>query len=247
MTISYLEIKGILAPIILGQGVFWLLLFWLLIARKKIKSNHEKAVYRIGLSGLLLTLSITHPPLLEILSLPLSLHTPKSLMANADAIVVLGGGIDGEGRAGRATMKRTYWGGELLLKGRAPILILTSGATSSSSNKSEASAMRSIAIGMGIPEFKIILEEKSYNTYSNAMETKNLLRKHNIENIILVTSYLHLYRAYKVFKKQGIKVNSIYGKKRIKFSTIGWERADEFQNALYEYGAILLYKFKGWM
>lgn len=194
-----------------------------------------------------MVLALTHPPLFELALLPLSLSTHQTNIVNADAIVVLGGGIDDDGLPGLSTMTRTYLGGELLLSGKAPLLILSSGATNDSTVQSEASAMQKIALGIGIPESKIILEDKSSNTYTNAVKTQELLRQYNINSIIIVTSYAHKYRAYRVFEKLGIQVNSVVGTKKLKLSSIGWERAIEFRHVLYEYLAIILYKYKGWM
>lgn len=237
----------VLEPIILGPGIFWILLLWMIIARRKPGPNKEKLTYRIGLSSLILITALTTPPLLEIVSLPLYLLTPQSSSANADAIVVLGGGIDKNGMPSYSSMKRVYIGSNLLLKGRVPLLLLTTGRTNPYTDKSEAAGMQMIAITMGIPESKIILEEKSYNTFTNAVETKKILKKHGIGSIILVTSFEHLYRSYATFIKQGIKVIPFAEKRGLFFNSIGWGRANKLISVLHEYGGILLYKSRGWI
>tara|TARA_B100000315_G_scaffold214536_1_gene213196 strand:- start:5378 stop:6124 length:747 start_codon:yes stop_codon:yes gene_type:complete len=244
---NYLTLKGALESFVFGPGIFWFLLAWVLIVRKKFTSQKEALASRIGLAGLILILSMTFPPLYEIASYPFSLSELPNSHSNAGAVVVLGGGVDKEGRPSYSSMKRVYWGGELILNGKAPLLILTSGRTNSNTDSSEAYGMSLIAKAMGVPEAKIVLEEESYNTLTNAKNTKELLNKHNIKSIILVTSYSHLYRAYKTFDKQGINVISVVGENEIKLSSFGWGRAVEMQGVLHEYMAIMLYKIKGWI
>ena len=247
MVPAYLKIKWILEPIILGPGIFWLLLIWMIIVRRKSKPNKERHTYRIGLSGLILITALTTPPVLEIVSLPLYLLTPESSTANADAIVVLGCGVKADGSPSYTSMKRAYNGSNLLLEGRAPFLLLTTGRTNPDTDKSEAVAMRLIAKATGVPESKIILDEKSYNTYTNAVETKKTLNEHNLKSIILVTSFTHFYRAYLVFKKQGIEVIPFIEKRKSSLFSVGWWRTGALAAVLHEYGGIMLYKYRGWL
>ena len=46
----------------------------------------------------------------------------------------------------------------------------------------------------------VILEKKSKTTYGNAQEIRKLVFELGCEDLILITSYIHLYRAGKVFK-----------------------------------------------
>jgi uncharacterized SAM-binding protein YcdF (DUF218 family) len=68
--------------------------------------------------------------------------------------------------------------------------------------ESEASAMKRMAIKLGVLESKIIIEEKSSNTYEHVLNLKKYLKKNNF---ILVTSALHMKRALAYFKAAGYK------------------------------------------
>lgn len=219
----------------------------MLIARRNPEPKKGRLTYRIGLSGLILITALTTPPLLEIVSFPLNFLTPTTPTTNADAIVVLGGGIDNNGLPSPSSMARAYTGGKLLLEGKAPLLILATGRTNPYVDKSEAEGMSMVAAFLGIPKSKIILEEKSFNTYTNALETKKILDKYNVKSIILVTSFTHSYRAYLVFKKQGINVIPFVEKRKTGLYSLGWSRANAIIPILHEYGGIILYKFKGWL
>ncbi len=59
---------------------------------------------------------------------------------------------------------------------------------------------------LGVPEEAVIKEGKSLNTRENAVFTKEILDRRNIDTIILVTSGYHMPRAKRVFEKLGITV-----------------------------------------
>ena len=112
----------------------------------------------------------------------------KSRLQDADAIVVVSGGA-----------KRVHYAISLYKKGYAPNLIF-SGA-SGKSPVSDAMRMKQIANVNGISDRNISLDEKSVNTYENALNVKKIVLKHKFRNIILVTSPYHQRRVYKTFKK----------------------------------------------
>ncbi len=57
----------------------------------------------------------------------------------------------------------------------------------------------------GIPEEDLILEDKSQNTYQNALESAKIIKKRkDLKRILLVTSSTHMKRSLDCFKKQGI-------------------------------------------
>src|SRR3546814_12078091 len=56
----------------------------------------------------------------------------------------------------------------------------------------------------GIPDSAMVLENRSFTTHENALYTTRKLKERHIDQILLVTSALHMPRAMAVFKKQGI-------------------------------------------
>lgn len=74
-------------------------------------------------------------------------------------------------------------------------------------DRTEATFIKKYLVGIGIPTDDIIFESRSRNTYENAKFTKELLDENSINNeIILITSSLHMKRASATFKKQGIQL-----------------------------------------
>ena len=103
----------------------------------------------------------------------------------AEAIIVVSGGD---------TPARTKKAVEMYKNGWAPRIIF-SGAAADKTGLSNAAAMRLDAIEQGVPRNDILIEEFSENTTENAERTRDLLKQHNIHDIILVTSGYHQRRA----------------------------------------------------
>lgn len=131
----------------------------------------------------------------------------------ADAIVVLGGGVEG-GRTGYrsaphllAGADRVWFGSQLLHAGRAPLLIISGGNSEwSVADEPEARGMQTFARDLGVPDSAFLIEDGSRNTQENATYTRELMAEHHIKTVLLVTSALHMPRALLEFRAQGIDV-----------------------------------------
>lgn len=140
-----------------------------------------------------------------------SLAHPEQI--EVDAIVVLGGGTRQQlpprpsheiGEAG----DRVIYAARLYRAGVAPV-ILVSGAHGPLSNDGqipESRAMADLLIFFGVPPDAIILESVSKNTYENAVESSKLLAAHDLSSVVLVTSAMHMPRAYGVFAQLDLTV-----------------------------------------
>lgn len=98
-------------------------------------------------------------------------------------------------------------GAELFLAGWAPLLIFSGGIgrlTPPEWNKSEAEMYADIALKMGVPRDKILLENQSTNTGENILFSKALLEEKgiNVQKIILVHKPYMERRAYATLMKQ---------------------------------------------
>jgi len=63
--------------------------------------------------------------------------------------------------------------------------------------------MKRWAIGLGVSESAILLEDRSRTTYENAIHTRTLLGD---SRVLLVTDAYHMPRAMEFFIKQGLSV-----------------------------------------
>jgi uncharacterized SAM-binding protein YcdF (DUF218 family) len=130
-----------------------------------------------------------------------------------DAIVVLAGGIYPQGSLrpqhdlSGESRHRTTCGADLFIQGLAPKLVLSGGdASAFGEGPAEAREMKRLAHRLGVADHAILLEDRSRNTYENAVNVKQLLSG---GSILLVTSAYHLPRAVALFTGQGFRVTPV--------------------------------------
>ena len=125
--------------------------------------------------------------------------------ARADAIVVLGRGVDPDGALPTLAKQRVARAAELFAWGVAPRLIFSgrcSLMTETEPPRTEAAAMAEFAIGLGIPKGAVILEEESGDTIGNAyFVLRRFLEPNDWMSIRVVTSDFHIQRTAWVFQK----------------------------------------------
>lgn len=175
-----------------------------------------------------------------------------------DAIVVLGGGIQG-GRTGwrvgphlQLGADRAWFGAQLYRAGRAPWLIVSGGTSAwSQSDESEASAMQTFETDLAVPASAVLLETQSRNTQENALYTKQLLDEHHLGKILLVTSAVHMPRALALFRAQGIDAtpaptdfDAVPHQGNLQNWLPDAETLDRSSKALKEYVAIAIYRVR---
>jgi uncharacterized SAM-binding protein YcdF (DUF218 family) len=125
--------------------------------------------------------------------------------ARADAIVVLGRGVDPDGALPALAKQRVARAAELFAWGVAPRLIFSgrcSLMTETEPPRTEAAAMAEYAINLGIPARAVILEEESRDTIGNAyFVLRRFLEPNDWMSIRVVTSDFHIQRTAWVFQK----------------------------------------------
>ncbi|MGB9730461.1 YdcF family protein [Calditerrivibrio nitroreducens] len=125
-----------------------------------------------------------------------------NLKCDGDIIVVLGGGVYGNGELSEDAFKRVLKGYE---KGRGgDKIIIVSGGRVSERYPYEAEVMKTVLVGLGIPEKQIIMDKDSKDTVENAKFTKKIMEEKGINgDVILITSAYHMKRGALIFKKYG--------------------------------------------
>jgi uncharacterized SAM-binding protein YcdF (DUF218 family) len=123
-------------------------------------------------------------------------HRMKHQLERADAILVLCS----------HDKKVAETGAQLFLEGWAPLLIFSGGLgliTREMWTEPEADQFAQIAIGMGVPSEKILIENRSTNTGENILFTKQLLTERQIEpqRFILVQKPYMERRSFATFRK----------------------------------------------
>ena len=139
-----------------------------------------------------------------------------------DCIIVLGGGVNSQGKCPWWVKLRLEKALELYKKDFADKILL-SGRLSKTLSKSrfrEYKVMKEYLLSKNIPESRIILEKKSTDTFENAYYLRLILDKYKWKKIIVVTNNFHMKRARETFL-------IVFGKKyKIHFEEAGVKAKD---------------------
>jgi uncharacterized SAM-binding protein YcdF (DUF218 family) len=179
--------------------------------------------------------------------------------SEVDAVVVLGGGITpappdwpypdlGQGA------DRVWHAARIYRAGKAPRVILSGGRLPwLGARASEAVAMRQFLTDLGVPPDAVWIENHSRSTHENALQTARLLEQHGLQQVLLVTSALHLPRALATFRAAGI--NALPAPTDFEVMPepphlLRWlpdaEALFDSTRALKEYWGLWVYRWRGW-
>ena len=88
----------------------------------------------------------------------------------------------------------------------APEWIVSSGGRPTSDASAEPSSivMRDALVRLGVPESRILPESSCRNTHDEAVLIEPMLRSHRVEQIVLVTSAVHMPRSMGAFRAAGM-------------------------------------------
>lgn len=129
-------------------------------------------------------------------------HHTNHMVEKADCIIVLGS----------HDTRVADRGAELYLNGLAPIIVFSGGLgrlTQGFWTKPEAILFSEIALKAGVPEDKILIEDRSTNTGENVLFTRELLYRKDIipSSVIAVQKPYMERRTFATFKKQWPELN----------------------------------------
>jgi uncharacterized SAM-binding protein YcdF (DUF218 family) len=86
--------------------------------------------------------------------------------------------------------------------------LILSGGLGSDEQQTEANAMKTYLLRYGVPESKMIVEDRSSNTKENLANTKHILKQYpSIDSLYLVTHDYHMTRALIYAKQVGLSVS----------------------------------------
>lgn len=172
------------------------------------------AVAGIGLT-LLVVASITPAGLLmmNVLEERIPPIPPEQLPAQVAGIVVLGGAIDTRiartrqipelnDAADRITaavaLSRRYPEARLIFSGGSAAVL--------AEDIAESIPARELFLSLGVPEDRLLLEERSRNTYENAVFSREIAQPQPGETWLLVTSAFHMARSVGCFRQAGFAI-----------------------------------------
>lgn len=151
----------------------------------------------------------------------------------ADCIVVLGAHVWLDGRMSDTLLERCRAALGAWRDGVAPAIIVC-GAQGPDEPETEASAARAWLLANGVPEDRVIAEEKSVNTVENLKNAGAIMEARGDRSAAVCTSDYHLRRALWIARDLGIDATGI--------AAPSPRRADVWlKNRLRETGSWILY------
>lgn len=162
-------------------------------------SKRRRLGWRLVLAAGVVLLALSSDPVASLLAYPLEAPYPypdAQTLASLDLVVVLGGGIRPAGglrpfdELSGCTAQRVCAGVSVFKHSDARVLAFCGDGT----------AMRDLAIQLGVPPERIVAETTSRNTMENATRLAALIPGAD-RRIGLVTCALHVRRAESAFKK----------------------------------------------
>ena len=157
-------------------------------------------------------IAISIYPLGDLLLSPLEQRfiRPENLPNKIDGIIILGGSINQKESAAWGTLESNS-SSERITKGAALAkmhpktqIVFTGGSgLVMGTDLTEAEIAEQMLVELGLDKSRIVLEDKSRNTYQNATLTKKELNDNINGNWILITSAFHMPRSVGVFRKVG--------------------------------------------
>ncbi|MFQ3574416.1 MAG: YdcF family protein, partial [Thermodesulfovibrionales bacterium] len=208
------EIKKIISAYLVPPGVFVIILFFLGIWLR-LRKKHLAGLLNILLSLFIWMLSIEPTSDLLMRGLEGDLQIPKK--ADVDVIILLGGASDlqapdltGLGSPNGDTLARVVTAVRLYKDVKVPIIV--SSGKVFENKPSEANILKRFLIDLGVPEDKIIIEDKSRDTIENARYSKEICVQRGFKKPAIVTSAYHIKRSVMSFKKVDMSVIPIPAK-----------------------------------
>jgi len=122
----------------------------------------------------------------------------------ADCILVLGA-AEYSGKPSpvyRARLDHAY---QLFQQGMAPFII-TSGGAGKDPKYSEGQVGRDYLLEKGVPEADLIAETQADNTDESTQRVAVIMRRNDLESVLLVSDSYHMFRAKRMMQRQGFTV-----------------------------------------
>lgn len=133
-----------------------------------------------------------------------------------DAVVLLGGVTDE--RVTALTGRPAYNGNverltethRLLREDKARVVVISGAAVDASlAEVGEARVLARQLREWGIPEERIVIEERARNTRENAVYTAEIARARGFSRLLVVTSAFHMKRSLECFRAVGLEVDAL--------------------------------------
>jgi uncharacterized SAM-binding protein YcdF (DUF218 family) len=181
--------------------------------------------------------------------------------AGADAVVVLGGGIETVvasnvvlGHLTTTTTLRALEGARAYKVAGARLVVVSGGIANPKLELTpEAETMAAALVEAGVPADRVLQDREAKTTHDHPRTVAPLLREHQVRRFVLVTSPTHMRRALAVFRKAGFDpVPSVSPVRSEHIDAPPWLLPNDdslaiSNQAVYDYVAWVDYWLRGWL
>ena len=119
-----------------------------------------------------------------------------SLAQPVDAIIVLGGGVEGDGRLAYSSRRRAEGAALMLAEGQAKALIMSGGLGRYHPTTPTGALMRDMAQKAGAPLNAMFVEPRSISTFENLRYSFEIAEARGFKRLAILSDPFHLARAH---------------------------------------------------
>lgn len=145
---------------------------------------------------------------------------PTDYRRPADAAVVFGCKVDGNGRASDALTDRVHTACDLYDAGLVKTLIFSGGPGEGSTT--EPDAMKQLALQRGVPNDAIILDPAGLSTEATVTQSAQMFSTHNVATALAVSHDYHLPRIKLCYRRAGIDVLTVPARETVRLKNRPW-------------------------
>ena len=165
--------------------------------------------------------------------------------SDGDVLIVLGSDGQADGLIGQYSYWRCAYAVRAWRQGHFRRIVLCGGPIPGSAH-TIASTMRDFLVSSGVPGEAIFLENRSRSTRENALFTRELIAGWSGKKVLL-TSDMHMYRAWRVFRAAGLQTTPRPIPDMLKGSGDWRARWNHSWGLALETVKICYYAARGWM
>lgn len=125
----------------------------------------------------------------------------------ADAVVVFGARVYADGGLSLAVADRVRTACSLYREGLVRMVILSGGPGDGDVHETEG--MRRMAVGLGVPDRDILLDEQGLNTEATVRNTCGILAERRLSRVLAVSHFYHLPRIKLAYQRHGREVYTV--------------------------------------
>lgn len=143
----------------------------------------------------------------------------------ADAVVVFGARVYPNGKPSLALADRVRTASRLVTSGEAEWLVVSGGPGDRGTH--ETLAMRRLAIRMGVPPERILVDRQGLTTHDTVQNSVPMLERIGAKRVLAVSHFYHLPRIKLAYQRAGIDVYTVPATETRRLRKLPWFMARE--------------------